>query len=104
MSLIRIRYNATRFPRTIILPDHKKQVFQADKRELDFEEYDANLMLKNNVRLTPNTWEFSIVGVIEETKGQAPKKEAEIKAETPVLASKTEKEGKGSSKRGRSKK
>jgi len=74
MKLIQIRYNAGRFPRVIILRNHKKQVFQPDKQELYFTEYDANLLLKNNSRIKSDIWEFSVVGV-EEITASLPEKE-----------------------------
>ncbi len=86
--LIRIRYNAERFPRVIILPNHKKQVFHSDRRELDFEENDAYILLKDNARISLGNWEFSIIGIIDE-KRQEPLKETEFKAETPILAPET---------------
>lgn len=104
MSLIRIRYNGERFPRTINLRGHKTKTFQPDKREIEFEAYDAYLMLRNNARLKVDGWEFNVTGVVEEIKGQDTEKEAEIKAETPISALKTEKKDKDMPKRGRPRK
>ena len=66
--LLRIKYNSNRFPRTIILKNHKTKVFHPDKKEIDFEEYDAYLLLKNNSRLKAEKWEFSIVGITDEAE------------------------------------
>lgn len=65
MPLVKIRYNGRRFPRTINLRSHKTKVFHPQGRELEFDEYDANLMLRNNIRIGLDSWEFSVVGVSE---------------------------------------
>jgi hypothetical protein len=82
--LIRIKYNAERFPRTIILRNHKTKVFQPNKREIDFEEYDAYLLLKNNSRLKVEKWEFNVVGVIEGTETKTIEENPDFKDEQEI--------------------
>lgn len=63
--MLKIRYNGTRFPRVVVLRNHMKKVYHHPKQEIFFDEYDANTVMKNNSRLSPEAWEFSIVGIYE---------------------------------------
>lgn len=62
---VRIKYNGRRYPRTVSIRGGTSRAFLVDRRELDLDDYDAYVLLKANSRLTPNTWEFNVLGVIE---------------------------------------
>lgn len=60
---MKIKYNGTRFPRTVFLQGNKRTSFQADKKVLELDEYDALGLLKFNNRISPTVWEFTIEGL-----------------------------------------
>lgn len=63
MDKIFVKYNGKRPNRTVNLRGGGKVSFLLDRKILALDDYDAMLLLKSNVRLTPDTWEFSVVAV-----------------------------------------
>jgi hypothetical protein len=61
--MIKIHYNGRRFPRVVSLRGGGKISFLPNRLILDLEEYDALYLLKLNNRLTPEKWEFTVIGV-----------------------------------------
>lgn len=61
--LVLIRYNASRFPRVVSLQGGATKSFQHDRKVLELDEYDAMRLLRNNSRITPTKWEFSVIGI-----------------------------------------
>lgn len=59
-----IKYNGSRFPRTVALRGGNKVNFTQERNVLELEEYDALLLLKANSRLTANTFQFTVSDVI----------------------------------------
>ena len=64
--MLRLQYNGARFPRVIILKNHKKTTFLSNRRVLTLDDYNAYLLLRNNVRISAAVWEINVVEVIEE--------------------------------------
>ena len=63
-----IKYNNTRFPRTVPIQGGKKLNFVKDRLILELEEYDALALLNNNNRIKPDVWEFTVINVIADNK------------------------------------
>ncbi len=81
MTTVKIKYNGKRFPRIVNLRGGNRVSFLPNRMILELEEYDAMLLLKSNVRLQPEKWEFSfyqdavdqeVAGQSEETQDAAP--------------------------------
>lgn len=75
-----VEYHGKRFPRVVSLRSGGKINFHADRTSLELSEYDALLLLKSNIRMTPERFEFSIAGVISEEVEQF-EKEEEVEVE-----------------------
>ena len=69
---IRVRFNGSRFPRTVSLRGGKKISFHRDRLVLVLDEYDALLLLRSNTRLTPDRWEFTIDVTEDDRKEKLP--------------------------------
>lgn len=71
--MLKIRYNGRRFPRTVNLRGRRTPMsFLSNRTVIEFEDYDAYLILRGNTRLDLNRWEFNIVS--EMPKKAAPEK------------------------------
>lgn len=64
--MLKIHYNGVRFPRIVNLKAHRITSFLANRKELELEDYDAYLLLRNNIRLSPDVWAFNVVEVIKD--------------------------------------
>ena len=89
--MLKVRYNGRRFPRTVAIRRQGKKTFLADRKELTLEDYDAYLLLRNNIRISPTLWEFNVVEVVK----RFPKT---IKSEDKVSENNSPEEIKSSSK------
>jgi hypothetical protein len=63
-KVICVEYRGKRFPRVVALNGGGKLCFQRDRTVLELDEYDALLLLKSNIRLTPDKFEFTIADAI----------------------------------------
>lgn len=61
-----VEYYGKRFPRVVPLRSGGKVNFHQDRTVLELDEYDALLLLKSNIRMTPEKFEFGIGGVVED--------------------------------------
>ncbi len=62
-----VEYFGKRFPRAVILRAGGKQCFHPERTTLELEEYDALMLLKQNIRINPDKFEFSIAAVIDDS-------------------------------------
>jgi len=86
MNKISVRYNGTRYPRTVNKRHGTKVSFFSNRQVLELEEYDALMLLSANQRLMPGKWEFTVemaveVATNEEAQELLDKGEAEIPEE-----------------------
>ena len=63
MDKIFVLYNGKRSNRVVNLRGGGKVVFLPERKILALDDYDAMLLLRSNIRLAPNTWEFSVIAV-----------------------------------------
>ena len=63
MDKIFVQYNGKRSNRVVNLRGGGKVIFLPERKILALDDYDAMLLLRSNIRLTPNTWEFSVIAV-----------------------------------------
>ena len=63
MDKVFVKYNGKRPNRTVNLRGGGKVSFLLNRKILALDDYDAMLLLKSNVRLTPDTWEFSVISI-----------------------------------------
>ena len=81
MDKIFVQYNGKRSNRVVNLRGGGKVTFFPERKILALNDYDAMLLLKSNIRLTPNTWEFSVIAV-----GSLERETGKIESETNVQA------------------
>ena len=98
---MRIKYNGNRTPRTISLRGGKKTSFHDDRKIIDIPDYDAYLLLSMNNRLTPETWEFNVVGLSTKETTPEPSAVKEVSKEAPKNEENTEEKPKNKKKKGK---
>jgi len=81
---VKISYNGSRYPRTVSLRGGKKTSFLSDRKVIEIPDYDAYLLLTMNNRLTPETWEFNVVGVSVKEPIYTPSVAKEVAPEAPL--------------------